>query len=80
LTFVGRFRKLELMEATDRRAAAAYVDTRPRVAYRLRDGSEVAVIFDHGDLIPFEVTFQLPGGSVTLIQIVDSSLAGTVAA
>ena len=34
-------------------------DSRPRVAYVLPDGREVAIIFDHGEWQPISVTYQL---------------------
>jgi len=42
----------------------AVEDSRPRVAYRLPTGDVVAIIFDHGELAPGEVSFQLADGSL----------------
>jgi hypothetical protein len=46
-------------------------DTRPRVDYALPSGEVVAIIFDHGDPYPFEVTYTLKGGEVVLARRVD---------
>ena len=58
--------------ATDRN-----IDTRPRVSYRLPDGSVGPIIFDHGEVVPPAVTFTA-GGRVRMAYIVDASLVGSV--
>ena len=45
-------------------ARPAPIDTRPRVTYVLPDGTDVAIIFDHGDVHPPTITFTLIGGKI----------------
>jgi hypothetical protein len=42
----------------------AHVDTRPRVAYVLPDGTEVRIIHDHGQYAQATITYGLAGGRV----------------
>jgi len=41
-----------------------FPDSRPRAPYILPDGTEVRIIFDHGEAQPEKVTFQLRDGTV----------------
>lgn len=45
-------------------APVAPVDTRPRVAYILPDGTEVRIIHDHGQYAQATITYGLAGGRV----------------
>lgn len=45
-------------------AHVAHVDTRPRVAYVLPDGTEVRIIHDHGQYAQATITYALAGGRV----------------
>lgn len=58
---------------------SVYVDSRSRVVYALPNGDHVRVIHDHGDRIRPTVSFQLVGGIVVVANLVDASLAWTVA-
>lgn len=43
---------------------APYVDTRPRVAYVLPDGTEAQIIHDHDQVTKATITYGLAGGHV----------------
>lgn len=56
-------------------------DSRPRHMYRLPDGREVPIIFDHGEVPPQTSTFQLEGGEVvpmTLVATADNLTDGQI--
>lgn len=52
-----------------------HTDTRPRVAFVLPDGKCVDIIFDHGDVVPDTVTFEIEPGSDGARQIVVATKA-----
>ncbi len=46
-------------------------DSRPRHLYRLPDGREVPIIFDHGEVPPLTSTFQIESGDVVEMTLVN---------
>jgi len=52
-------------------AAGPYIDSRPRIDYRLPDGRVVAIIHDHDEVTKPKITFGLADGRVVLASLVD---------